>query len=203
MINGMMRHIFSQIAAAVFFVVLSATAQAGLQEANEALAAKDYAAASKEFESLAAKGDANAQFQLGEMYNNGIGLPIDEKMAVSWYLKSAEQGYADAQAMLGIMYENGAGVTLDYKKAASWYRKAAEQGQPMAQSLLGSLYVEGHGVSASLVEALKWYTLAASTGYKVGQENVSEIEPKMTKAQIKQARALVLQWQKSHGKKRL
>lgn len=202
MITRMKYNLFSQFVAAAL-AVTSIAAHAGLREANEAMAAKDYATALKEFEPLAAKGDANAQFQLGEMYNNGIGLPRDEKMAVSWYLKSAEQGYAEAQNMLGIMYENGAGVTLDYKKAASWYRKAAEQGAAEAQSALGALYVNGSGVPVSLVQALKWFTLAASTGYEIGQQNVKEIEPKMSKKQIEEARALVLQWQKSHGKQRL
>lgn len=186
---------------AVVFVVISASTHAGLQEANEALAANDYATALKELEPLAAKGDANAQHLLAEMYSNGAGVPMDEKKAVSWYRKASEQGYADAQAMLGIMYDNGAGVKQDYKKAMFWYRKAAEQGHPMAQSLLGALYAEGQGVAVNLVQALKWFIVAASTGYEIGKENVNASEKVMSKKQIEQARALAQEWLKSHAKK--
>ena len=187
------------IAAAL--MLISLTAQAGMQEANEALAAKDYTAALKELQPLATKGDAAAQFQLGELYDQGTGVPLDEKKALSWYRKAAVQGYAQAQYMLGIMYENSAGVPLDYKKAMSWYRKAAEQGAPDAQSALGAMYAAGLGVKANMVQALKWFILAASTGYEIGQINVKEVEPLMSKKQVEQARALAQQWQKSHTKK--
>lgn len=185
----------------VALVLMSLTAQAGMQEANEALAAKDYAAALKELQPLASKGDAAAQFQLGEMYDQGTGVPLDEKIAVSWYRKAAVQGYAKAQNMLGIMYENRAGVPLDYKKAMSWYRKAAEQGAPDAQSSLGAMYATGLGVKVNMVQALKWFILAASTGYEIGQVNVKEVEPLMSKKQVEQARALAQQWQTTHTKK--
>ena len=198
--NRMVGIVSSQFMAAIF-IVISAAAQAGLQEANEALAAKDYPAALKELEPLAAKGDANAQYLLAEMYNDGSGVPMDEKIAVSWYSKAARLGYADAQTMLGIMYDNGAGVPQDYKKAMLWYRKAAEPGVPMAQSLLGALYAQGQGVSVNLVQALKWFTLAASTGYDIGQQNVKLVEAVMTKNQIKEAQALAQKWKKAHTKK--
>ena len=198
--NRMMRVLVAQFMAAVF-VVLSATAQAGLQEANEALAAKDYAAALKELEPLATKGDAYAQYNLAKMYDDGTGVPLDIKVAESWYRKAAVQGYADAQAMLGILYDNGAGVPQDYKQAVSWYRKAAEQGHPMAQSLLGASYAEGHGVAINLVQALKWFIVSASTGYNIGQQNVKAAEAVMSKKQIEQARTLAQQWQKAKKRK--
>ena len=184
---------------AVFLMCVPA--HAGLQEANEALANKDYPSALKELQPLAEKGDARAQFHLAELYSNGIGVAMDEKLAVSWYQKSAAQGYVGAQTMLGIMYENGAGTQLDYKKAASWYRKAAEQNDPLAQSLLGAMYVEGLGMAVNLVQALKWFTLAASAGNAVAQENMRTIQPGMTKKQINQAQKLVRQWQRTNQNK--
>ena len=183
------------------FVMMSAGAQAGLQEANEALAGKNYKAAIKELEPLAVQGDANAQHLLADIYNNGSGVTMDEKLAVAWYRKAAAQGFVKSQTMLGIMYENGAGVKLNYKTAMSWYRKAAEQGEPDAQSLLGAMYAEGLGVTADMVQALKWFTLAANSGYEIGQQNIKAVETKMTSKQIKQARTLAEEWKKVHSNK--
>ena len=73
----------------------------------------------------AEKGDATAQFNLGLMYMNDLGVEKDYAEAVKWYRKSAEQGNANAQNILGIMYEKGNGVEKDYVEALKWYNKAA------------------------------------------------------------------------------
>ena len=51
-----------------------------------------------EARSLAEQGDADAQFNLGEMYYYGQGVPQNDKTALKWYTLAAEQGYANAQS---------------------------------------------------------------------------------------------------------
>ena len=109
----------------------------------------------------AEKGDATAQFNLGLMYMNDLGVEKDYAEAVKWYRKSAEQGNANAQNILGIMYEKGNGVEKDYVEALKWYNKAADQGLAAAQNILGIMYEKGNGVEKDYVEALKWYNKAA------------------------------------------
>jgi hypothetical protein len=48
-------------------------------------------------EERAKGGDADAQFNLGVMYDNGEGVPEDDAEAVKWYRRAAEQGFAEAQ----------------------------------------------------------------------------------------------------------
>ena len=67
----------------------------------------DYVTALKEWRPLAERGDANAQSNLGVMYDKGQGVPQDDKTAVKWYTLAAEQGNALAQYNLGVMYANG------------------------------------------------------------------------------------------------
>jgi len=43
---------------------------------------------------------ADAQYQLGVMYENGWGVDANNKEAVQWYKKAAEQGNTDAQNKL-------------------------------------------------------------------------------------------------------
>ena len=89
---------------------------------------RDYADAVKSNHKDAERGNANAQYNLGVMYSQGLGVTQDHAEAVKWYRKAAEQGLADAQYNLGVMYSQGLGVTQDHAEAVKWYRKAAAQG---------------------------------------------------------------------------
>ena len=79
---------------------------------------------------MAEAGSAEAQYNLGVMYDNGLGVAQDYAAAVSWYRKAADQGNAPAQSNLGVMYYNGRGVPKDLAAAAEWFRKAANQQEP-------------------------------------------------------------------------
>ncbi|MGB1701154.1 MAG: tetratricopeptide repeat protein, partial [Nannocystaceae bacterium] len=57
-----------------------------------------------------ADGDANAQAQLGFIYDSGRGLPRDPDRAHFWYMKAAGQGHTDAQAMVGYQFQSGHGI---------------------------------------------------------------------------------------------
>ena len=163
-------------------------------------------AALKELRPLAEKGDAQAQFKLGFMYDRGNGVPQDFQEAASWYRKAAEQGNAPAQFYLGQIYDLGKGVEQDYKEAAIWYSKAAEQKEALAQLNLGFLYEQGQGVPVDMVQAYKWYSLAAIVDKKgnklnakaLAQGNKKGAEAQMTPEEIKEARALTREWLAQH-----
>jgi hypothetical protein len=69
-------------------------------------------------------GDPEAQTNVGEMYERGMGVPPDLVQAVAWYQKAADKGYSRALFNLGTMYEQGLGVEQDTLKALNLYRKA-------------------------------------------------------------------------------
>ena len=120
----------------------------------------------------AQQGDADAQCNLGLMYEKGNGVTQDYAQAVAWFRKAAEQGYARAQSNLGVMYGNGQGVTQDYAQAVAWFRKAAEQGYARAQSNLGYMYEQGNGVKQDYAQAVAWYRKAAEQGNAIAQNNL-------------------------------
>ncbi len=76
-----------------FTLGLTAPAWAGLDEAVAANKRGDYATALREWRPLAKQGNASAQFFLGLMYGEGLGVPQDYAKAVGWLRKAAEQGY--------------------------------------------------------------------------------------------------------------
>ena len=77
---------------------------------------------------LAERGNVQAQFNLGMMYENGQGVRQDDAEALRWYRKAAEQGYAKAQYNLGLMYANGHGVHQDFNLSKEWFGKACDGG---------------------------------------------------------------------------
>lgn len=115
---------------------------------------------------LAEKGSANAQFNLGAMYDNGDGVPEDDAEAAKWYHQAADQGHLNAQFNLGVMYANGEGVAENAVEAATWYRKAANLGDYRTQYNLGALYANGEGVPQSSSESYVWLNIAAMSGNK-------------------------------------
>jgi hypothetical protein len=96
----------------------------------------DYTAAYDEWLPLAELGDAEAQFNLGVLYDEGAGVERDLATAADWYRKAATQGFIDAQTNLGIMYYHGLGVDRDHELAAHWFRLAADQGDAEARDYL-------------------------------------------------------------------
>ena len=128
----------------------------------------DYAKARQWYEKAAAQGEAEAQFKLGLMYDEGKGVRQDHAEARKWFEKAAAQGNAEAQSCLGFMYEKGQGVPQDYVKARKWYEKAAAQGDIEAQFNLGIMYAEGQGVPQNKRTAKEWFGKACDNGNQMG-----------------------------------
>ncbi len=76
------------------------------------------------------RGDAEAEYLLGSLYDKGWGVKQDFKTAMDLYLKAAAQGHVVAQNALGVHYEQGDGVKKDLTEAKKWYQAAANQGDP-------------------------------------------------------------------------
>jgi TPR repeat protein len=133
---------------------------------------QDYARARHFYELSAEQGYALAQYNLGNLYCNGLGVTQDYAKARHFYELAAEQGNAFAQFNLGSLYDHGEGVTEDYAKARHFYQLAAEQGNAFAQINLGNLYHQGQGVTQDYAKARHFYELAAEQGNALAQTNL-------------------------------
>jgi len=60
----------------------------------------DYIEAMRWYRKAADKGDADAMFNIGVLYDNGEGVKQDYIEAMRWYRKAADKGDADAKAAL-------------------------------------------------------------------------------------------------------
>jgi TPR repeat protein len=179
---------------AAFLVMGAARAQDPMLEGIAAYQRGDYEASAQWFRKAADQGIAAAQYNLGNMYAKGQGVPQDYALAVEWWRRAADQGLAAAQFNLGLMYYRGDGVPQDHAQAAQWFRKAADQGNADAQFNLGLMYYRGEGVPQDHVAAHMWFNLAASRGQPNAGSNRDTAASKMTREQIAEAQRLAREW---------
>lgn len=148
--------------AAIFFLVVSATAQVSPTPSQELL-------------KRAEASDSQAQFELGRAYEDGKGVAQDDEQAVQWFRKSADQGNAQAQNSLGVMYALGRGVQRDKEEAVSWYRKAAKQGLAEGIYNVAISYYNGEGIEENTALAYTWMMLAQRRGDPQAAEAMKRI----------------------------
>jgi cell division protein FtsN len=120
----------------------------------------DYAAAVKEWREPAAKGDADAQFNLAQAYRLGRGVPVDMKQAEALYARAAAQGHIKAADNYGLLlFQDGR-----RRDAMPYVTAAAERGDPRAQYLLGIAHFNGDLAPKDWVRAYALLTLANAAG---------------------------------------
>lgn len=125
-----------------------------------AFEAKHFSKAMQLLSPFADQGNAEAQYRMAIMYQNGLGVARSPEQAYKLMRAAAEQGHGLAQHGLGFMHLEGECTQKDPAEAAKWFRAAAEQGLPGSRMTLGMLYEQGLGVAKDEAEAKKWYDLA-------------------------------------------
>ena len=70
-------------------------------------------------------GDDEAAFQLGMLYELGLGFSQNCAKAAEWVTKAAQNGNPAAEYNLALRYRDGDGVPANPQEAENWFRKAA------------------------------------------------------------------------------
>ena len=120
---------------------------------------------SKELIASAQKGNAQAQYELGQLIYHGKGITKDKKAGFAWMLESAEKGYVPAQISVGESYYWGIGTIKDKFKAVEWYQKASAQKSTNAIYLLSQAYIKGSGVQQNIPKGNQLRLQAAELSY--------------------------------------
>ena len=129
---------------------------------------------------LATKGHPKAQHVLGMLYQNGLGVEKDIKVAIYWLEKAAEQGLKEAENYLGHLYLDGKAVEKDADKAEKWLLLAAKHGEREAQVHLGLMYLDDRAAKKDLRSAEIWLRAAAlrdSDEAKEALEKIPGVKP--------------------------
>ena len=136
------------------------------------LASKDrghYATALRAWMPMAEAGNAEAQNNVGYMYEEGLGVPQNYLMAMSWYRQAAESELAQAQHNMGMLYHHGYGVAENLTEAFRWFKMAADQELAESEYMLGLAYQSGDGTSLDYMEARRLLLSSARKNYTPAQ----------------------------------
>ncbi|WP_300974308.1 SPOR domain-containing protein [Sphingomonas sp. LHG3406-1] len=121
---------------------------------------------------LAARGQADAAYNLGQAYKLGRGVPADLVTAQRYYEQAARAGHLEAKTSLGLLlFQNG-----NRSGAMRWLREAADAGEPRAMLVFGTALFNGDGVPEDRVRAYAMVSRAAAQGLAPAQATLSEMD---------------------------
>jgi len=173
------------MALAVAAMAMPAAAQS-VKSGIEAWQRGDTAGAVAIWRPLAAKGDADAAFNLGQAYRLGKGVPTDLSQAQSWLEQAARKGHVDAQSTLGLLlFQNGNRVS-----GMRWLKLAAEAGEPKALLIVGTALYNGDDVTPDPVTAYAYVSRAAAQGLAPAQATLADMDAVMPLEQRQKGIAL-------------
>jgi TPR repeat protein len=124
---------------------------------------------------LAKKGNAEAQFKVGEMYESGRGVQKNMNEAMKWINKAAAQG--NKAAGYNLLYKDleKNGVTKENKPGLADLQNAARDGDGYAQYYVGLMHSNGVGVRKNSNEALDWLGKASLVGITAAEAEIARV----------------------------
>ncbi|MCK4865366.1 MAG: sel1 repeat family protein [Gammaproteobacteria bacterium] len=151
----------------IILSLASSTILAGeLDDGFKAFTAGNYEQALRLWLPLAEKDDDKAQYNLGILYQKGLGVEKNIKTAFIWYKRASANGNTDAMYNLGIMYDHGKVIYRSPKDATRWWKQAAELGNEFAQFNIAVEYAYGRMLGKDVDKAIMWWKKSAAQGNK-------------------------------------
>ncbi|MEM6304085.1 MAG: caspase family protein [Pseudomonadota bacterium] len=133
----------------------------------------------------AGEGSAEAQFELAQLYERGLGVPQDFNRALELYLQSADQNFADALNDLGfIFFQGGLNVTRDPERALKYFERAADLRHPQAMFNWAAMIDDGNIAGRGPADAAEYLYRALRTGAE-DVFNLLSSEPEMFKIETR------------------
>jgi uncharacterized protein len=179
--------------------MLAAPARADVKEGVDAWQAGNYQAAVAEWRPLAIAGDADAQFNLGQAYKLGRGVPTDLGQAEVWYRRAAKQGHLQAEDNLGLVL-----FTANRREEAMPYiTRSAERGEPRAQYVLGTALFNGDLAPQDLPRAYALTKRASDAGLGIASARLAQLDSLIPLDQRQRGLAMLPEIEKDEQRARL
>lgn len=197
-----MRSFRSAIALALPLLAASMLAPPALADVKDGVDAwqrGDYQAAVAAWRPEALAGDADAQFNLGQAYKLGRGVPTDLAQAESWYRRAAKQGHLQAEDNLGLVL-----FTANRRKEAMPYiTRSAERGEPRAQYVLGTALFNGDLAPQDWPRAYALTKRASDAGLGIASARLAQLDGLIPLDQRQRGLAMLPEIEKNEARARL
>ena len=96
-------------------------------------------------------GDTGCQLNLGNFYDDAIGVRRNRSAALYWYKRAYRRGYASAASNIGVMFRKEGNL----KGALAWFRKAVRLGDEEAHLDIGKHYFHSESNPAKAIPHLR------------------------------------------------
>ena len=136
---------------------------------DDSLPLEDRDGAAEELERLAERGDAHAQYLMGQLYQGGPLLIPNSQKAKHWLTQAAKQGLPEAQYALGRLFLSDDMEVRDPDEGIRWLKQAAQSGNHYAAYRLGKEYLTGEVVTKDIVKAVEWFSQSAEADDQYAQ----------------------------------
>ena len=136
---------------------------------DDSLPLEDRDGAAEELERLAERGDAHAQYLMGQLYQGGPLLIPNSQKAKHWLTQAAEHGLPEAQYALGKLFLSDDMEVRDPDEGIRWLKQAAQSGNHYAAYRLGKEYLTGEVVTKDIVKAVEWFSQSAEADDQYAQ----------------------------------
>lgn len=124
----------------------------------------------------AKRGEAAAQYQIGEFYAEPNTKHTDYREAVKWYGFAARQGNSRAKFEMGRIFDSEKIEGREMKPyGIRYFKELADDNYPTAQYILGMKYYMGDGLEKDLEKGVHWLLKAAYQGIVEAQVQLGDI----------------------------
>lgn len=194
-----MRHALTLAFTTAALALVPGAARADVLAGVTAWEAGDYARAVREWRPLALGGDADAQFNLGQAYKLGRGVPQDLAQAADWFRRAAAQSHLQAADNLGlVLYDMGS-----KGDALPWLTQSAERGEPRAQFVMGAELFNGERISRDLPRAYAFMKRASDAGLQRAAAALAQMDAAISLEDRQQGLSLAAAMEASEGQARV
>ncbi|KAJ3412434.1 hypothetical protein HDV05_000738 [Chytridiales sp. JEL 0842] len=156
--------------------LVSQTSLASFYENGWASVPRDINKAISLYTAAAKAGNAQAQCNLGFIYERGIGVPQNLFEADRLYKSAVSKNHPKAEASLAVFFEHGiAGNPKDPVTAVKLYASAAKKGDSSGNYNLGRCYQYGIGTEQDMAHAAKYYKRAIDQNNMFAMANMADL----------------------------
>lgn len=171
---------------AVALLLTTMPALAEVKAGVDAWGRGDYDKAIAEWRKPAIAGDADAQFNMGQAYKLGRGVPADQNQAIDWFRKAALQGHPQAEDNYAlILFQEGRKT-----EALPWLEKSVARDEKRTELVLGTMLFNGDAVTKDWARAFALVTRSSQQGLPQASQTLAQMDGYIAPEQRQQGLAL-------------
>ncbi len=187
------------LTAPAYAVAKDSPPQASVKDGVDAWEKGEYQQAVAAWRPLALAGNPDAQFNLGQAYKLGRGVPADLGQAEAWYRRAADQGHLQAEDNLGLVL-----FTANRREEAMpMITRSAQRGEPRAQYVLGTAQFNGDLATQDWPRAYALTKRASDAGLSIASARLAQLDQLIPLEQRQAGLAMLPEMERNEQRARL